>query len=355
MNKKQQKTFLITGGAGFIGSNFIPYFLNKYPNYQVVNLDKLAPAGSLENLKEIEDSPRYTFIKGDVCNRKLVNRIFDEHDIDGVIHFAAETHVDNSIIKPGIFIKTNVEGTFTLLEAAKKHWLQGPFESRAGYSNSRFHHISTDEVYGSLGDQGLFTEKTPYNPRSPYSASKASSDLIVQSYYHTYGLNIVITNCSNNYGPKQYKEKFIPTIIRKALTLEEIPIYGDGGNVRDWLFVLDHCKGIDMVFHHGRNGEKYNIGGKNEQQNIVVALIVCDILDEIAPAHKRGKISSYKELITYVPDRPGHDRRYALDATRLEKEIGWVAEENFKTGIYKTVKWYVEIFYDKKSRGEKNV
>lgn len=333
---------LVTGGAGFIGSNFIPYFLGKYPHYNIINLDKLTYAANLDNLTEVAANPRYQLVKGDVYNRGLVEYLFTQYDIRGVIHFAAESHVDNSITGPDVFIKTNVEGTFTVLDAARNYWMEAPGKYRPGYENSRFHHISTDEVYGSLGETGLFTETTAYAPNSPYSASKASADMIVRSYFETYGMNIVITKCSNNYGPKQHSEKLIPTIIRKALTLDKIPIYGDGKNVRDWLYVLDHCKGIDLVYHKGKNGESYNIGGKNERENIHIAKVICEILDIIAPAKKDAAgLHSHQQLITFVPDRPGHDRRYAIDASKIETEMGWQAQEDFETGIKKTVEWYV--------------
>ncbi len=334
-----KKSILLTGTAGFIGSNFVPYFLDKYPEYNLVNLDLLTYAGNLENLKECEGNPRYKFIKGDICNRELVEFIFTEYDIQGVIHFAAESHVDNSIKNPGVFIQTNVNGTFTLLDAAYKYWMEKPFTCKPNYQDCRFHHISTDEVYGtlSLDPSDLFTESTPYAPNSPYSASKASSDMIVRSYQETYGMDTVITNCSNNYGPKQHDEKLIPTIIRKALAGESIPIYGDGKNIRDWLYVLDHCKGIDLVYHTGKTGEVYNIGGRNERTNLQIVDAITTILDQKVPLGK-----SYKELITFVEDRAGHDRRYAIDATKLENELGWKADENFDTGIIKTVEWYLK-------------
>lgn len=331
------ESILLTGTAGFIGSNFVPYFLDKYPEYQLINLDLLTYAGNLENLKECEGNPRYKFIKGDICNRELVEFIFNEYDIQGVIHFAAESHVDNSIKNPGIFVQTNVNGTFTLLDVAYKHWMQKPFTFKETYKGCRFHHISTDEVYGTLGEAGLFTETTPYAPNSPYSASKAGSDMIVRSYQETYGMNTVITNCSNNYGPKQHDEKLIPTIIRKAIANEPIPIYGDGKNIRDWLYVLDHCKGIDLVYHTGKTGEVYNIGGRNERTNLQIVNTICTILDKKVPKNK-----SYQELITFVEDRAGHDRRYAIDATKLENELGWRADENFDSGIVKTIEWYLE-------------
>jgi len=330
------KNILLTGTAGFIGSNFVPYFLEKYPEYNLINLDLLTYAGNLENLKECEGNPRYKFIKGDICNRELVEFIFNEYDINGVIHFAAESHVDNSIKNPGVFIETNVNGTFTLLDVARAYWMNKPFTYKEEYQGCRFHHISTDEVYGTLNETDLFTEETPYAPNSPYSASKASSDMIVRSYQETYGMNTVITNCSNNYGPKQHDEKLIPTIIRKALAGESIPIYGDGKNIRDWLYVLDHCKGIDIVYHTGKEANVYNIGGRNERTNLQIVDAITTILDEKVP-----KETSYKELITFVEDRAGHDRRYAIDATKLETQLGWRADETFDTGIVKTVEWYL--------------
>lgn len=331
------KSILVTGCAGFIGANFVPYFLEKYKEYRVVNLDLLTYAGTLDNLTEVAESDRHHFVRGDIGNRELVEYLFDEFDIRGVIHFAAESHVDNSIKNPGIFVETNVNGTFTLLDVAYKKWMEKPFTYNEEYEECRFHHISTDEVYGTLGETGLFTEQTPYAPNSPYSASKASSDMIVRSYVETYGLNAVITNCSNNYGPKQHDEKLIPTIIRNALAKNPIPIYGDGKNIRDWLYVLDHCKGIDLVYHTGKKGEVYNVGGRNERTNLQIVDRICTILDEKVPSG-----SSYKELITFVEDRAGHDRRYAIDATKLENELGWKADENFDTGIVKTIEWYLK-------------
>ena len=331
------KNVLVTGCAGFIGSNFLPYFLEKYPDYTVVNLDKLTYAGDLNNIQECDSNKNYKFIQGDICNRELIEFIFTEYKITDVIHFAAESHVDNSISNPGVFVETNINGTFTLLDVAYKQWMQKPFVYNEGSQKNRFHHISTDEVYGSLGNEGLFTEETPYAPNSPYSASKASSDMLVRSYQETYGLNSITTNCSNNYGPKQHKEKLIPTIIRKALAHENIPIYGDGKNIRDWLYVLDHCTGIDLAFHTGKNGRIYNIGGRNERTNLQIVNTICEILDKLVPSSK-----SYKELITFVEDRAGHDRRYAIDATRIENELGWKAQENFDSGILKTIEWYLE-------------
>ncbi|MBV5277901.1 MAG: dTDP-glucose 4,6-dehydratase [Campylobacteraceae bacterium] len=333
----RNKNILVTGCAGFIGSNFVPYFLEKYPDYHLINLDLLTYAGDVENLSEVEDNERYTFVQGDIRDRDTVEILFNEYDIQGVIHFAAESHVDNSIKNPGVFIETNVNGTFILIDVAYKYWMEKPFVRLEGYEECRFHHISTDEVYGTLGATGLFTESTSYAPNSPYSASKAGSDMIVRAYHHTYGMNTVITNCSNNYGPKQHDEKLIPTIIRKALKNQPVPIYGDGKNIRDWLYVLDHCKGIDLVYHEGNSGEVYNIGGRNERNNLYIAHKICEILDSLVPQE-----NSYKELITFVEDRAGHDRRYAIDATKIETKLGWEAEENFESGIVKTIKWYLE-------------
>lgn len=332
-------TILVTGGAGFIGSNFIPYFLEENPSTLVVNLDLLTYAGNLSNLKEIENNPNYIFIKGDIRDFEFLENLFEQYDFQGVFHFAAESHVDNSITGPKAFIETNITGTFNLLEVARNKWMDSPFQSKSGYEENRFHHISTDEVYGSLGESGLFTETTPYAPNSPYSASKASSDFLVRSYFHTYGLNVVTTNCSNNYGPKQHDEKLIPTIIRKAISNEPIPIYGDGKNVRDWLYVLDHCKGIELAYKIGKSGETYNIGGKNERDNLYIVDKICSILDSENPSPNG---LSYKELISFVQDRPGHDQRYAIDASKIESELGWKADEDFESGILKTIKWYLE-------------
>jgi len=330
MNFGQQATVLITGGAGFIGSNFIPFFIEKNPNYKIINLDKLTYAGNLENLLEVAKNERYSFIQGDICNKELVDSIFNEFNIDSVIHFAAESHVDNSIQSPDNFIKTNIEGTFTLLETARKYWVEG-------YNNKRFHHISTDEVYGSLGETGFFTENTNYAPNSPYSASKAASDFLIRSYYHTYGLNVVTSNCSNNFGPKQHDEKLIPTIIRTALKGKNIPIYGKGKNIRDWLYVLDHCNGINNIFHNGKLGETYLLGGNNEYTNLEIAENICNLLDDIQPKPK----GTYKEQIIFVEDRKGHDFRYAIDATKTKKELNWKPKENFDAGLRKTINWYV--------------
>lgn len=335
------RTILVTGGAGFIGSNFVPYFLESHEDVHLVNLDLLTYAGDLNNLKEIEDHPRYTFVQGDICDRELISSLFEQYNFEGVLHFAAESHVDNSIKNPDAFIRTNVFGTFNLLDVAKKHWMNGPNDRKEAFKNARFLHVSTDEVYGTLGETGLFTEETAYAPNSPYSASKASSDFMVRSYFHTYGMNVVTTNCSNNYGPKQHDEKLIPTIIRKALSGENIPIYGDGQNIRDWLYVLDHCKGIDLVFQEGKEGETYNIGGRNERNNLYIANTICEILDQKSP-----KDQSYKEQISFVTDRPGHDFRYAIDASKLEGNLGWKADENFESGILKTIEWYLQKYQE---------
>lgn len=341
---------LITGGAGFIGSNFVPYLLNRRKDIQIVNLDKLTYAGSLDNLGEVINHPRHTFVEGDICDRSLVSNLFEKYRIDGVIHFAAESHVDNSIKNPISFVETNILGTITLLEAARKFWMDGIGVYKHGFQHARFHHISTDEVFGTLGEEGFFTEDTPYAPNSPYSASKASSDMIVRSYFHTYGLNVVTTNCSNNYGPKQHDEKLIPTIIRKALALEAIPIYGDGNNIRDWLYVLDHCRAIEKVFFEGREGETYLIGGHNEKRNIEVAQIICEILDRLQPLSKNEiEITSYRQLIELVVDRPGHDLRYAINDRKLRNEFGFQIENEFETGIMKTIMYYIMKF--EKERG----
>ncbi len=337
-------TLLVTGGAGFIGSNFIPYFLESNPNTKLVNLDKLTYAGDISNLDVGLNNSNYIFKKGDICNRTLLEELFNVYRFDGVIHFAAESHVDNSIKNPGAFIETNITGTYNLLDVAKNFWMDGPNQVKEEFKNARFHNISTDEVYGTLGKTGLFTELTPYAPNSPYSASKAASDFIVRSYFHTYGMNVLTTNCSNNYGPKQHNEKLIPTIIRKAISGELIPIYGDGKNVRDWLYVLDHCEGINLVFSKGKAGETYNIGGRNEKNNLYIVDTICGILDKIRPISK-----SYKEQITFVKDRPGHDFRYAIDASKIEKELGWNANENFESGIKKTIEWYVKKYESKKN------
>ena len=343
------KSILVTGGAGFIGSNFIPYFARKYPDTLIVNFDKLTYAADLNHLKECADLPNYTFVQGDLVQEQDVAQVFEKFDIRGVIHFAAESHVDNSIKGPKAFVETNIVGTFHLLEAARRHWMTAPNQSQAGYETCRFHHISTDEVYGTLGETGYFTETTAYAPNSPYSASKASSDFLVRAYHHTYGMNVTTSNCSNNYGPKQHAEKLIPTIIRKCLAEEAIPVYGDGKNVRDWLYVLDHCRAIDMIYHQGQTGETYNVGGHNEKNNLQIVDAICTYLNQVHP-RKKG---TYQELITFVVDRPGHDKRYAIDATKLENELGWKAEETFDTGITKTIDWYITAFNQKRSTSDR--
>lgn len=336
---------LITGGAGFIGSNFIRYMLDKYEDIQIVNLDLLTYAGNLDFLQDVKGDSRYTFIQGNICDQVLVNHLFQKYQIDGVIHFAAESHVDNSIKNPHTFIETNVMGTFTLLEAARQHWMDGVNSYRQQYENARFHYISTDEVFGTLGKEGYFTEKSNYAPNSPYSASKASSDMIVRSYFHTYGMNVVTTNCSNNYGPGQHDEKLIPTLIRKALSLKPLPIYGDGKNIRDWLYVLDHCRAIEKVFLKGISGEIYLIGGHNEKTNLEIANLICDILDLQYPISKNVEgYKSYKQLIEFVPDRPGHDYRYAINDTKLRNELGFKNKYNLDDGIKKTISYYLEIY-----------
>lgn len=330
------KTVLVTGGAGFIGANYVEYLLNLEQSYQVIVLDKLTYAGNLENLELARNYTNFTFVKGDIADVTLLKTLFDQYSITDVIHFAAESHVDNSITGPEAFIHSNIIGTFRLLEQCRNSWMKNLNELKEEYKKARFLHVSTDEVFGSLGVEGLFTEKTAYAPNSPYSASKASSDFLVRSYFYTYSLPVVTTNCSNNYGPYQYKEKLIPTIIRKALAEEAIPIYGTGNNVRDWLYVNDHCHGIYKVWSDGRLGETYNIGGENEKTNLEIAVLLCSILDEKIPAKE-----SYVKQISFVEDRLGHDFRYAIDATKISKELGWKPKENFASGIVKTVDWYL--------------
>lgn len=324
------KKILITGGAGFIGSHVVRRFVTKYPEYQIYNLDALTYAGNLENIKDIENQPNYNFVKGDIVDETFINKLFSTHNFDGVLHLAAESHVDRSIEDPLAFVKTNVIGTMNLLNAAKKQW-------KDNFEEKRFYHISTDEVYGSLGTEGLFTETTPYDPNSPYSASKASSDHFVRAYGETYGLPYVLTNCSNNYGSYHFPEKLIPLFINNIINNKPLPVYGDGNYTRDWLFVEDHAIAIDLVFHEGKNHEAYNIGGFNEWKNIDLVKLLCQIMDQ-----KLGRDSGTSEkLITYVKDRPGHDLRYAIDATKINKELGWKPSVTFEEGLEKTINWYL--------------
>jgi dTDP-glucose 4,6-dehydratase len=325
------KKILITGGAGFIGSHLVRLFANKYPDTLIVNFDKLTYAGNLSNLADVDHLPNYEFVKGDIVDEQFVMATFDAYRFDGVIHLAAESHVDRSITNPKEFIMTNIVGTVNLLNAAKYYW-------KDNFEGKRFYHVSTDEVYGSLGEEGKFLETTPYDPRSPYSASKASSDHLVRAYHHTYGLPVVISNCSNNYGPNQFPEKLIPLILNNIRHNKPLPVYGQGTNVRDWLFVVDHAKAIDLIFEKGVNGETYNIGGNNERQNIDIVRTLCRIMDR-----KLGRAEGDSEkLITYVTDRAGHDLRYAIDATKLHESLGWKPEVQFNEGFEKTVAWYLD-------------
>ncbi len=325
------ENILITGGAGFIGSHVVRLFVNKYPNYQIFNLDKLTYAGNLENLTDIEGAPNYSFLKGDIVDSDFLANIFNKHNFDAVIHLAAESHVDRSISNPLEFIKTNIVGTVELLNAARTSW-------GTNFEGKRFYHISTDEVYGSLGEKGLFEETTPYDPRSPYSSSKASSDHLVRAYFHTYGLPVVISNCSNNYGSHQFPEKLIPLFINNIKNNKPLPVYGKGENIRDWLWVNDHAKAIDLIFHKGKNGETYNIGGHNEWTNIALIKELCHIMDEQL---SRSKGTS-ERLITFVKDRAGHDARYAIDASKIKDELGWIPSITFEEGLRQTVNWYLE-------------
>ncbi len=325
------KIVLITGGAGFIGSHLVRLFVNKYPNYKVVNLDKLTYAGNLANLQDVENKSNYKFIKGDIVDADFIHQLFTDYNFDAVIHLAAESHVDRSIEGPMEFIMTNIVGTTNLLNAAKDSW-------NNDFSDKLFYHVSTDEVYGSLGNEGMFLETTSYDPHSPYSASKASSDHIVRAYHHTYGMPIVISNCSNNYGSHQFPEKLIPLFINNIKNNKPLPVYGKGENIRDWLWVNDHARAIDVIFHEGRNGETYNIGGHNEWTNIDLIKVMCKVMDE-----KLGRASGESEkLITYVTDRAGHDMRYAIDATKLKEELGWVPSLQFEEGIRNTIDWYLD-------------
>jgi dTDP-glucose 4,6-dehydratase len=330
------KNILITGGCGFIGSNFVRLAIEKLPEARVLNLDKLTYAGNPANLIDVENNPRYQFVHGDICDQELLEKVFTEEQIDTVVHFAAESHVDRSIEGPAEFIQTNIIGTFALLETARKSWLSN---TQPPVPGPHFLHVSTDEVYGSLGDPGLFTETTAYDPRSPYSASKASSDHLVSAYHHTYGLPTLMTNCSNNYGPYHFPEKLIPLIINNALKGKDLPVYGDGMNVRDWLYVVDHCEAILQVLQKGRVGETYNVGGNSEKLNIEVVQTVCDILDEKVVALDSGQ--PRRSLIKFVKDRAGHDRRYAIDASKLKNELGWEPSVNFDDGIRMTIDWYL--------------
>lgn len=324
------KKIVITGGAGFIGSHVVRRFVTKYPEYHIFNLDALTYAGNLENIKDIEKAPNYTFVKGDITDEAFVNDLFAKHQFDGVLHLAAESHVDRSITDPLSFVKTNVFGTMILLNAAKNLW-------KDNFEGKRFYHISTDEVYGTLGAEGLFTETTPYDPNSPYSASKASSDHFVRAYGETYGLPYVLTNCSNNYGPYHFPEKLIPLFINNIINNKPLPVYGDGNYTRDWLFVKDHAVAIDLVFHEGKNHETYNIGGFNEWKNIDLVKVLCQLMDQ-----KLGRPEGTSQaLITYVKDRPGHDLRYAIDANKINQELGWKPSVTFEEGLEQTIDWYL--------------
>lgn len=331
-----RKTILLTGGSGFIGSNFIRTSMLQDSVVRVINLDALTYAGNVESLADVPAGPRYRFVQGDICDQQMLDRLLSAEQPSAIVHFAAESHVDRSIDGPAAFVRTNVNGTFTLLEATRHWWRELPPERRDSF---RFLHVSTDEVYGSLGALGLFSEDTPYAPNSPYSASKAASDHFVRAYHHTYGLPVLTTNCSNNYGPYQFPEKLIPLMILNALAGKPLPVYGDGMQVRDWLYVEDHCRAILTVLDNGKLGETYNIGGHNEMANITIVNTLCALLDELRPSSD-GK--SYSAQITYVDDRPGHDRRYAIDAGKIGRELGWQPQETFETGIRKTVEWYLQ-------------
>ena len=331
-------TILITGGAGFIGSHVVRLFVTKYPHHRIVNLDALTYAGNLENLRDVETAPNYVFERGDITDAAFLTNLFEKYGFDGVIHLAAESHVDRSIADPLAFVRTNVLGTVTLLNAAREAWTRVQDAGRPIFSGKRFYHVSTDEVFGSLGEEGFFTETTAYDPRSPYSASKASSDHFVRAYWHTYHLPTVVSNCSNNYGPNHFPEKLIPLVIHNIREGKPLPVYGDGKYTRDWLWVKDHASAIDTIFHKGRNGETYNIGGNNEWKNIDLVQKLCDIMDELL-----GKpAGASRQLITFVKDRPGHDRRYAIDASKLRDELGWEPSIQFEEGFRETAQWYLD-------------
>lgn len=333
--KNQARSIVITGGAGFIGSNFVHHWCENYPEDRVIVLDALTYAGNLNNLGTLKDRKNFRFLQGDICDQALVNELFASENIDTVAHFAAESHVDRSILGPGAFVQTNVVGTFTLLESFRQHWL-----SNHQPDNYRFLHVSTDEVYGSLGvDDPAFTETTPYAPNSPYSASKAGSDHLARAYFHTYGMPTIITNCSNNYGSYHFPEKLIPLMCINILLGKPLPVYGDGQNVRDWLYVRDHCQALDTVIHKGKAGETYNIGGNNEVKNIDLVRMLCDLMDELAPDLP---VKPAQNLITFVKDRPGHDRRYAIDASKIRTELGWQPQETVEGGLRKTIQWYLD-------------
>ena len=335
MNNYQPKNILVTGGAGFIGCNYVRYMFANNDDIKIVNLDKLTYAGSMANLHDLEDEVRHHFIQGDICDKQLISQLLEQHSIDTIVHFAAESHVDRSLTGPGEFITSNVVGTFTLLEAAREYWQQANGLSEA---QCRFHHISTDEVYGTLSaDDNAFTESTAYAPNSPYSASKAASDHLVRAWHHSYEMPVTTSNCSNNYGPYQNPEKFIPTVIRACQQEAPIPVYGDGSNIRDWLYVDDHCSGIDAVVRRGTIGQTYNIGGNNEWANLDICKVICDLMDQSMPA-----AVSHQQLIEFVTDRPGHDWRYAVDSSKITTDLGWQPQETFESGIVKTVEWYCE-------------
>jgi len=338
----EKRTILLTGGCGFIGTNCVRLLVAS-GDYQVINLDALTYAANPLSLSDLEGNPDYTFIKGSITDRELVESLFSKYQPDGVFHLAAESHVDRSIVNAEDFVQTNVIGTFTMLQAARMYWNDLPAEKKMDF---RFVHISTDEVFGSLGPEGWFTEETPYAPNSPYSASKASSDHFVRAFHHTYGLPTIITNCSNNYGPYQFPEKLIPLMIMNALSGKQLPVYGDGSNVRDWLYVEDHCKAIKLAFEKGVPGEVYVVGGNNEQKNLNLVNKICDILDDVAPPEEIQQLrdtglKSYKELVRFVTDRPGHDHRYAIDSAKIKRELGWQAEVGFETGLRRTIDWYL--------------